>query len=538
MKETGKITTYLSIILLLAVVLMPSSTSYAKNPTKWPYGGVPDSSKTADWLEHTPVIFKQYSDFSYLKFSENADFRFSQFMHAGIFKESEFSETADFWGSKFSETADFRKSKFSGPNSFLGSKFLNGALFSNSRFLESAIFSQSAFLNEAYFQKTLFSEQAKFQATLFKGKADFSFSKFLGEADFWKTQFLDNVNFSFSKFSEQANFIRSKFSKETSFYESTFSENVDFENAIFGTTFNIAGTRFEKGVDLRRTDLSKAKILFDHRTFFPLGTLKAHWSQLKGRLFLLNITSPIAEESYVIHQLLKLAPDSLIAKSGGHHIGYNRVKTKLDSLEAHRGPDDYSQTEIFYHRLRDNYLKQNDRASADKVMYELESKRTEYLREPLWALYGWFLGWGYKPLRFVLTVFLLAVLPFSFLWYKCFYHRVVPLVAQLNEEQKKLLSNPISLQQKTFLKIFKYKTYNHHEASGVANIFARLWHVVHFSASVLFSIRFNKAWIQMEDRAFLTWVTAEWALGIGLYVTFAILVKSYEFGYVKGLLGF
>lgn len=42
----------------------------------------------------------------------------------------------------------------------------------------------------------------------------------------------------------------------------------------------------------------------------------------------------------------------------------------------------------------------------------------------------------------------------------------------------------------------------------------------------------------MEDRAFLTWVTVEWALGIGLYVTFAILVKSYEFGYVKGLLGF
>ena len=324
-----------------------------------------------------------------------------------------------------------------------------------------------------------------------------------------------------------------------------FSNEANFEDTVFNTTLNIAKTKFKKGVDLRRTDLSNTKVLFDHRTFFPPGTLKVYWSQLEGHLSFRDRSCPnywIRKSAKAkvtrLDSLRQHLPDTLIAKRDSIGIELNTAKADFDSLTTLFNKERYDLTEIFYHRLRDNYLAQNDRASADGVMYELASKRTEYLKEPLWGLYGMFMGWGYKPLRFVLTVFLLVVLPFSFLWYRRFYHRVAPLVAQLNEEQKSRLNNPSVIQQKVFLKIFKYNTYNHHEASGVANLFARLWHVVHFSASVLFSIRFNKSWIEMEDRAFLTWVTAEWALGIGLYVTFAILVKSYEFGYVKGLLGF
>ncbi len=59
-----------------------------------------------------------------------------------------------------------------------------------------------------------------------------------------------------------------------------------------------------------------------------------------------------------------------------------------------------------------------------------------------------------------------------------------------------------------------------------------------FSTSVLLGVRFKKEWIEKIDRAFLWWVTAEWLIGIGLYVAFVALVKSNEFGYVKGLLGF
>ncbi len=47
----------------------------------------------------------------------------------------------------------------------------------------------------------------------------------------------------------------------------------------------------------------------------------------------------------------------------------------------------------------------------------------------------------------------------------------------------------------------------------------------------------KKEWIKKKDRAFLWWVTTEWLIGIGLYILFAVLVKSNEFSYVKGLLG-
>lgn len=501
LKQTGKITAYLSTILLLALIFLPSSIAYAENPTEWPYGGKPDSSRMKRWLDRNPVTFKQQADF----------------------KHAQFSNVADFWYAQFSDDA----------------------FFTETQFLSLANFSTAQFSRGVEFSVAQFSDEVVFMETHFSGDADFSAAQFSKKADFRKSQFSKEAGFSVAQFLGEAVFMETHFSGDADFSAAQFSGDADFENAVFDTTFNVAGTKFEKGTDLRRTNLSKSIIFFDHHTFFPSGTLNVNWNQLQGRLFFHNPSCPsywkwTAAKTKVtnLDSLEQHLPETLIAKSDGIRKDHKQAKAELDTLTSLLNLEQHDLTKTFYYRLRDNYLAQDDQASADKVMYELASKRAEYLREPLWVLYGWFMGWGYKPLRFVLTVFLFVVLPFSFLWYKRFYHRVVPLVANLNEEQKKLLSNPSSLQQKTFLKIFKYKTYNHREASETANFLARLWHVVRFSSSVLFSIRFNKDWIEMEDRAFLTWVTAEWALGIGLYVTFAILVKSYEFGYVKGLLGF
>ena len=73
---------------------------------------------------------------------------------------------------------------------------------------------------------------------------------------------------------------------------------------------------------------------------------------------------------------------------------------------------------------------------------------------------------------------------------------------------------------------------------------SRFWHVVYFSASVLLGLRFKKQWMQVggrtkaEARRFITWVTIEWASGIGLYIVFALLAKGHRLSYIKGLLGF
>jgi len=61
---------------------------------------------------------------------------------------------------------------------------------------------------------------------------------------------------------------------------------------------------------------------------------------------------------------------------------------------------------------------------------------------------------------------------------------------------------------------------------------------------VLLGIRFKKEWFDLGHReapghrTFLGVVSLEWLLGIGLIITFALLVKGARFGFVRDLLGF
>ena len=511
MKETGKIITYLSITLLLAVIIMPSTMAYAKNPTEWPYGGEPDSSRRTLSMSHAPVTIKKKADFWRAQFASKADFWAAQFSNKAYFWKAQFFKEAVFRSAQFSNVADFSKTQFS-----------KDADFSETQFSKDADFSETQLINKANFRQAQFSN-----------KADFSQAQLSKEADFWRAQF-----------SNVADFSKTQFSKDADFSESQFSNVANFENSVFDTTLNIARTRFEKGVDLRRTNFIKAEVLYDHHTFFPPGTLKVYWSQLEGHLSFQDRSCPNYKEwESAKVQVAKLdslqqhLPDTLIAKRDSIGIELNKAKADFDSLTTLFNKERYDLTEIFYHRLRDNYLSQNDRASADAVMFELASKRSEYLKEPLWGLYGLFMGWGYKPLRFVISVFLLIVIPFAILWYIRFYHRVLPIFTELNTTQKTQIRNK-PLLKKTILTYIHFHIFNHHIVSGFVNLPARILHVLHFSTAVLLSIRIKKEWINMADRAFLSWVIAEWVLGIALYITFAVLVKSYEFGYVKGLLGF
>jgi hypothetical protein len=173
-------------------------------------------------------------------------------------------------------------------------------------------------------------------------------------------------------------------------------------------------------------------------------------------------------------------------------------------------------------------------------MFELAEKRAEFLQEPWWIVYGWTMGWGYKPVRFLATVFFVVVLPFAWFWYRRYYHLVLPLVDHSADDVlRNRLAEPDRMIEKKRLGLLRFRRFDHASIPGdEISYLARLWHVLFFSTSVLLGLRFKKEWIEKRDHAFLRWVTAEWLLGIGLYVLFAVLVKSYEFSYVKGLLGF
>lgn len=566
-KNTGKMIACLSVIAILLLPFVPTGSTHATNPTEWPYGGEPDSSRKGYLMKRVPLNFKQEAYFRGAQFIQEAFFEHSQFSSKAVFSDVQFSQVAyfnftrfsqdtDFIGSQFSKEAYFTNSQFSQEANFVyshfskeayftHSQFLQAATFIYSRFSKDAIFIDSQFLNiadfasvhfsqqaifggsqfsqVAYFRSSHFSKKAYFQHSKFSDKANFSRSQFLDNADFrgsefsvdaefGESEFLGMVDFGESEFLGMADFKYSHFSKATDLEESIFLGKIDLENTSFDGDLIIAGTRFEKGLDLRRTNLGKAKIFFDHHTFFPPGTLYVNWSQLKKHLHIAATSCP----SYGYIQFFEDADITAFS-----------LKEPPDSLNQAFDKERYDLTEIFYHRLRDNYLAQSDRSSADAVMYELASKRSEFLQEPLWVLYGWFMGWGYKPLRFVLMVFLIVIPFFAFIWYNFFYHRVAPIIgSSLSKKQKRQLEDTSRL-----------KPYDHRLAEYEVNGLARLWHVAYFSTSVLLSIRFKKEWIEQDDRAFLTWVTIEWALGIGLYVLFAVLVRSYQFGYFKGLFG-
>ena len=180
-----------------------------------------------------------------------------------------------------------------------------------------------------------------------------------------------------------------------------------------------------------------------------------------------------------------------------------------DSLKAGY----YTRIEIIYHNLRDNFLAQEDKASADAVMYELGWQREEILGEFWWTMYGYFFGWGYQPWRFLLFVVLPVIMGFALLWFFKYYEVLQKVIF------------------KTELKdaaAFKEKQ---------EDLLQKVWHSLFFSSSVLLGIRFKKAWI-IKRGNFLYWASLEWALGIGLFVTFALLVKGARFGFIRDLLGF
>jgi len=109
-------------------------------------------------------------------------------------------------------------------------------------------------------------------------------------------------------------------------------------------------------------------------------------------------------------------------------------------------------------------------------------------------------------------------------------------------ESAKVMSRTIGIKGKGIL--LKFEVFNHSKISQHISLLYRIWHVIFFSFSVLLGIRWKKEWSDVKHKGqfgsdtFLRVVTIEYILGLLLYIIFAILVKSNQFAYIKGLLGF
>lgn len=438
--------------LLLCVWQM--TLAQEENPTTWPYGGIPDTTRKQDWMDKPPL----------------------NFIHLVVFHKVTFSQTADFWKAKFDSTAHFWEATFLQTADFWRAVFSQDANFSVANFHRNADFTGATFSQTAYFVDATFSQTADFGGAIFLYSADF--------------------------------------------FGATFKEMPKLEGSEFGKVLKLSGANFEKGADLRRARFDSVKTIYvNHHTDFPVGKLYLYWEQFQGK---------------------------------------DQLRIKLDEPAPDHN-EHYQRLETFYHRLRDNFLAQGDKASADAVMYELGWQKREIYGFWSWTgfwqtLYYWFFGYGYQPWRFLLFVVLPLIIIFAFVWYWFYYGILVRIINEridLDLIPNKTRKVKFKVKEKTLLKSnkilnqgIKLKFYDHTQMEKGLNRLSRYWHVLHFSTSVLLGIRFKKEWIKVNppetagQKSFIYLVTFEWLLGISLYVIFAILVKSNQFAYIKGLLGF
>lgn len=490
------------------------------------------------------AVFSQDADFTIARFSQNANFHSTKFGGTTNFEHATFSQDANFIRATFSRTANFGYAKFDSIAQF-GNTLFAGADFKWAKFSKDADFHHATFDSIAYFSGTMFSQNATFRGTTFGGTAHFWDATFSRNADFEWALFSQNANFGLATFLQDANFERVTFLQIADFEGVTFKALVRMDECKFNKVLSLNGVNFEKGVNFRRAVFDSVQTIYvDHRTIFPEGKLSLYWDQFKGndklriRLYNPPVVHNSSDSTSLKEQKRKIADiDSLLTMLDGLKVDkdslsiqrdiiwthWEQEQTKLDSsykADFERvKKEHYQRIETFYYRLRDNFLTQGDKASADAVMFELGWQKKEIYGFWSWngfwqTIYGWFLGWGYQPWRFLAFLVVPVTLFFATLWYFRYY-KVLEKAIFFSELEG--VSERIESQE--------------------GSAFQKIWHSLFFSASALLGIRFKKAWI-IKHELFLFWVTLEWAIGIGLFVMFALLVKSNQFAYIKGLLGF
>lgn len=484
-------------LILFYLLFFSSQLFFAQeNPTEWPYGGVPDTNQRELRIFH-PEIKKEVVIGGITKiplnFNNPANFSAGRFYNDAYFAGA-FFDSVSFFGTNFDSAANF-----------IAARFNKQTVFEYSQFHSYAIFNYTHFKNMASFSDVYFKKSANFSAGRFAGLTYFARVRFDSLTYFQFARFKDRVYFEQAKFGGLVYFGNTQFDTLADFSGAQFLSGTNFDGTVFKGIINLAAATFKSDLDLRRAKFDSVETIYiDHNTTFPTGKLHLYWDEFKAK---------------------------------------NKLRIQLSNYPANLQivkREHYQRIETFYHRMRDNYLFQGNKTSADAVMYELGWQREEILKEFWWKLYGWFFGWGYQPWRFLVFVVLPIILLFAGFWYKYFYHIVAILVwEKMPDSMISEISKSKYREETTLFKKLKHRRFSHSKFStDNISYIARLWQVIFFSSSVLLGIRFKKDWIESKNQAFMYVITFEWLLGIGLFVAFALLVKSARFDFVKSLLGF
>jgi hypothetical protein len=266
-------------------------------------------------------------------------------------------------------------------------------------------------------------------------------------------------------------------------------------------TVDFSNTDFEKGVDLRRIDFQNVSTIFLDNTSYPLGELVVYWENIKG------IDKPKISLKY---------------KSGNDE-------------------DDYKSIEEIYLQVKNNFLAQGDKITADNILYELAWQK-EIIVGGFWQwLYGFTLGYGFEPIRYLFFPVIITIIFFWVIWYFKYYN-IVAYVLNKDLDEDLGVSPHYNVKFPT-KKLWKYEVIDHNRISPNINFITRMWHSLHFSTSVLLGIRFKKDWIRFSSKhksgvnSFLWIVSFEYILGKVYLILLIILIKIHTFENWKSFLG-
>ena len=154
----------LSVACCIFVLMLVAEISFAqeKNPTVYPYGGVPDSSRKI------PVVSFDFPSKYIVPFSFNAAF----------FGGAHFNSRASFEHSRFNNDANFWNAHFDSIANFLFTHFTDITNFDHAHFETNAYWGGAQFASMVSFNNAKFDSLAIFEGTGFWGEADFRSARF------------------------------------------------------------------------------------------------------------------------------------------------------------------------------------------------------------------------------------------------------------------------------------------------------------------------------------------------------------------------
>jgi len=297
-------------LVLLCSLVFETPYAQERNPTVYPYGGFPDSSRFTDdmrYMRFVPLIFYEANFYNSVFNSEAyfmkalfdcsiAQFALTQFKKQADFSKATFNCTqAYFFNSRFDERADFVESRFHCPVGFSSAKFNSDAIFAESVFDSSAGFQQVEFNKYVSFSKSQFNNSVDFSSTKFKAHTDFIDTKFgedivFGFATFDSTLRFENVifdstpDFRGTKFRGEGLFFNVQFRTIASF-NSTFSRLAVFGKARFDSTFYFDYAKVDSLVIIINSVFCD-KVIFSNSDFGELGEVDFSYSTIGDTVLL------------------------------------------------------------------------------------------------------------------------------------------------------------------------------------------------------------------------------------------------------------